>query len=185
MCPCGHFLTSSVRLHLFHPSLIARSDDQERRRSRPILTLEQSNPLAEARETATRSPAHFKNRVCGCHKLHDGHPLRNLLPRRRSSASNETDVIEQANNTEFDLASYFLRTISRGYSVSQRRWKYGMVGVNSGLITTAEARLEGSTFQAAAAGAHTTASRNSPSLNRYDRRDSSMNHKSDFRLAVP
>ncbi|MEF0941724.1 NAD-dependent succinate-semialdehyde dehydrogenase [Rhizobium sp. BR 362] len=55
----------------------------------------------------------------------------------------ESDVIEQANDTEFGLASYFYaRDLSRVFRVAEAL-EYGMVGVNTGLISTAEAPFGG------------------------------------------
>lgn len=57
--------------------------------------------------------------------------------------TNETDVIEQANDTEFGLASYFYaKDLSRVFRVAEAL-EYGMVGVNTGLISTAEAPFGG------------------------------------------
>jgi succinate-semialdehyde dehydrogenase/glutarate-semialdehyde dehydrogenase len=53
------------------------------------------------------------------------------------------DVIAQANDTEFGLASYFYaRDLSRVFQVAEAL-EYGMVGVNTGLISTAEAPFGG------------------------------------------
>ena len=55
----------------------------------------------------------------------------------------EEDVIEQANNTIFGLASYFYaRDLSRVYRVSEAL-EYGMVGINTGLISTEVAPFGG------------------------------------------
>ena len=55
----------------------------------------------------------------------------------------EAEVIELANRTEFGLASYFYsRDIGRIFRVSEAL-EYGMVGVNTGLISTAEAPFGG------------------------------------------
>lgn len=55
----------------------------------------------------------------------------------------ESDVIEQANDTEFGLASYFYaRELSRVFRVAEAL-EYGMVGVNTGRISTAEAPFGG------------------------------------------
>jgi len=55
----------------------------------------------------------------------------------------EADVIEQANDTIFGLASYFYaRDLSRVYRVSEAL-EYGMVGVNTGLISTEVAPFGG------------------------------------------
>lgn len=55
----------------------------------------------------------------------------------------EADVIEQSNDTEFGLASYFYaKDLSRVFRVSEAL-EYGMVGVNTGLISTAEAPFGG------------------------------------------
>ncbi|MFP9136690.1 NADP-dependent succinate-semialdehyde dehydrogenase [Devosia sp. XGJD_8] len=57
--------------------------------------------------------------------------------------SDEADVIAQANDTEFGLASYFYaRDLSRVWRVAEAL-EYGMVGVNTGLISTAEAPFGG------------------------------------------
>lgn len=55
----------------------------------------------------------------------------------------EADVIAQANDTEFGLASYFCaRDLSRVWRVAEAL-EYGMVGVNTGFISTAEAPFGG------------------------------------------
>ncbi|WP_299922449.1 NAD-dependent succinate-semialdehyde dehydrogenase [uncultured Pelagimonas sp.] len=55
----------------------------------------------------------------------------------------EADVVDAANATEFGLASYFYsRDISRVWRVSEAL-EYGMVGVNTGHISTAEAPFGG------------------------------------------
>ncbi|RYE76785.1 MAG: aldehyde dehydrogenase family protein, partial [Hyphomicrobiales bacterium] len=55
----------------------------------------------------------------------------------------EADVIAQANNTEFGLASYFYaRDLARVWRVAEAL-EYGMVGINTGLISTAEAPFGG------------------------------------------
>ena len=57
--------------------------------------------------------------------------------------SDEADVIERANDTQFGLASYFYATnLSRVWRVAEAL-EYGMVGVNTGLISTAEAPFGG------------------------------------------
>ena len=57
--------------------------------------------------------------------------------------SNEEDVIEQANDTIFGLASYFYaRDLSRVWRVAESL-EYGMVGVNTGLISTEVAPFGG------------------------------------------
>lgn len=56
---------------------------------------------------------------------------------------NESDVIAQANDTEFGLASYmFAKDLARVFRVAEAL-EYGMVGVNTGLISTAEAPFGG------------------------------------------
>jgi succinate-semialdehyde dehydrogenase/glutarate-semialdehyde dehydrogenase len=53
------------------------------------------------------------------------------------------DVIEMANDTEFGLASYFYaRDLSRVYKVAEAL-EYGMVGVNTGIISTEVAPFGG------------------------------------------
>ena len=55
----------------------------------------------------------------------------------------EAEVIELSNRTEFGLASYFFsRDIGRIFRVAEAL-EYGMVGVNTGLISTAEAPFGG------------------------------------------
>ncbi|MBB3351527.1 succinate-semialdehyde dehydrogenase/glutarate-semialdehyde dehydrogenase [Rhizobium sp. BK049] len=55
----------------------------------------------------------------------------------------EEDVIAQANDTEFGLASYFYaRELARVFRVAEAL-EYGMVGVNTGLVSTAEAPFGG------------------------------------------
>ncbi len=55
----------------------------------------------------------------------------------------EEEVVAAANDTEFGLASYFYtRDIARVWRVSEAL-EYGMVGVNTGLISTAEAPFGG------------------------------------------
>ena len=55
----------------------------------------------------------------------------------------EAEVVASANDTEFGLASYFYsRDLARAWRVSEAL-DYGMVGVNTGLISTAEAPFGG------------------------------------------
>jgi succinate-semialdehyde dehydrogenase/glutarate-semialdehyde dehydrogenase len=55
----------------------------------------------------------------------------------------EAEAIEMANNTEFGLASYFYsRDIGRIFRVGEAL-EYGMVGINTGLISTAEVPFGG------------------------------------------
>jgi len=55
----------------------------------------------------------------------------------------EADVIAQANDTDFGLASYFYaKDLARVFRVAEAL-EYGMVGVNTGLISTAEAPFGG------------------------------------------
>jgi succinate-semialdehyde dehydrogenase/glutarate-semialdehyde dehydrogenase len=57
--------------------------------------------------------------------------------------TDEDDVIAQANDTDFGLASYFYaRDLARVYRVAESL-EYGMVGVNTGLISTAEVPFGG------------------------------------------
>jgi succinate-semialdehyde dehydrogenase/glutarate-semialdehyde dehydrogenase len=55
----------------------------------------------------------------------------------------DDEVIAMANDTEFGLASYFYsRDIGRIFRVAEAL-EYGMVGVNTGLISTAEVPFGG------------------------------------------
>jgi succinate-semialdehyde dehydrogenase/glutarate-semialdehyde dehydrogenase len=55
----------------------------------------------------------------------------------------ETEAVNMANDTEFGLASYFYtKDLARAFRVSEAL-KYGMVGVNEGLITTEVAPFGG------------------------------------------
>jgi succinate-semialdehyde dehydrogenase/glutarate-semialdehyde dehydrogenase len=55
----------------------------------------------------------------------------------------EDEVIAQANDTEFGLAAYFFtRDLGRAWRVGEAL-EYGMVGINTGLISTAEAPFGG------------------------------------------
>ena len=55
----------------------------------------------------------------------------------------EEEAIDMANNTEFGLAAYFYtQDLGRTFRVMQEL-KYGLVGVNEGIITTAEAPFGG------------------------------------------
>jgi succinate-semialdehyde dehydrogenase/glutarate-semialdehyde dehydrogenase len=57
--------------------------------------------------------------------------------------TDEADVIALANDTEFGLASYFYtRDIARVWRVAEAL-EFGMVGINTGLISTAEAPFGG------------------------------------------
>lgn len=57
--------------------------------------------------------------------------------------TSEADVIAQANDTEFGLASYFYaNNLARVWRVAEAL-EYGMVGINTGLISTAEAPFGG------------------------------------------
>ena len=56
---------------------------------------------------------------------------------------NEDDVIEMANDTIFGLASYFYaKDLSRVYKVAEAL-EYGIVGVNTGIISTEVAPFGG------------------------------------------
>ena len=66
----------------------------------------------------------------------------NWLPWRCIRAA-EDEVVAAANATEFGLASYFLsRDIGRVFRVGEAL-EYGMVGINTGLISTAEVPFGG------------------------------------------
>ena len=55
----------------------------------------------------------------------------------------EAQAIQMANDTEFGLAAYFFtRDLGRAWRVSEAL-EYGMVGVNTGLISTTEAPFGG------------------------------------------
>ena len=55
----------------------------------------------------------------------------------------EQEAIDAANNTEFGLASYFYtRDVGRIFRVGEAL-EYGMVGVNTGLISTSEVPFGG------------------------------------------
>ncbi len=55
----------------------------------------------------------------------------------------EAEVLHLANDTEYGLASYvYTRDLARSWRVSERL-EYGMVGLNTGLISTAEAPFGG------------------------------------------
>ncbi len=57
--------------------------------------------------------------------------------------SDEAEVIKRANDTEFGLAAYiFTENLNRSIRVSEAL-EYGMVGINTGLISTAEAPFGG------------------------------------------
>ena len=57
--------------------------------------------------------------------------------------SNEAEVIEAANNTQFGLASYiYTNDLNRSFRMHEAL-EYGMIGINSGLITTVEAPFGG------------------------------------------
>jgi succinate-semialdehyde dehydrogenase / glutarate-semialdehyde dehydrogenase len=57
--------------------------------------------------------------------------------------STDDEVIELANRTEFGLASYFYsRDLARAWRVAEAL-EYGMVGINTGLITTEVAPFGG------------------------------------------
>ncbi|SJZ52421.1 NAD-dependent succinate-semialdehyde dehydrogenase [Consotaella salsifontis] len=57
--------------------------------------------------------------------------------------TDEDDVIAQANDTEFGLAAYFYaKDLGRAFRVAEAL-EYGIVGVNSGLVSTAEAPFGG------------------------------------------
>lgn len=55
----------------------------------------------------------------------------------------EVDVVREANDTEFGLASYFYtQNLNRSFRVAEAL-DYGMVGINAGLVSTAEAPFGG------------------------------------------
>lgn len=57
--------------------------------------------------------------------------------------TDEADVVRQANDTEYGLAAYFYaRDLSRVFRVAELL-EYGMVGINTGLISTEVAPFGG------------------------------------------
>jgi succinate-semialdehyde dehydrogenase/glutarate-semialdehyde dehydrogenase len=71
----------------------------------------------------------------------------------------EADVIAQANDTEFGLAAYFYaRDLSRVFRVGEAL-EYGMVGINTGIISTEVAPFGGVKPPASAAKGRSTASK--------------------------
>jgi succinate-semialdehyde dehydrogenase/glutarate-semialdehyde dehydrogenase len=57
--------------------------------------------------------------------------------------TDETEVIRMANDTEFGLAAYaYTRDLGRAWRLAERL-DYGMVGINAGVISTAEAAFGG------------------------------------------
>ncbi|ODN72014.1 Succinate-semialdehyde dehydrogenase [NADP(+)] GabD [Methylobrevis pamukkalensis] len=73
--------------------------------------------------------------------------------------STEDEAIRLANDTEFGLASYFYsRDIGRVWRVGEKL-EYGIVGINTGLISTAEAPFGGVKQSGLGARARNTASR--------------------------
>jgi succinate-semialdehyde dehydrogenase/glutarate-semialdehyde dehydrogenase len=55
----------------------------------------------------------------------------------------ESDAIRMANDTEFGLAAYFYtRDLARGWRVAEAL-EYGIVGLNTGIISTEEAPFGG------------------------------------------
>ncbi len=57
--------------------------------------------------------------------------------------ANEAEVVRMANDTEFGLAAYaWTRDLARAWRLAERL-DYGMVGLNAGLISTAEASFGG------------------------------------------
>ena len=77
----------------------------------------------------------------------------------------EADVIAQANATQYGLAAYFYaRDLGRVFRVAEAL-EYGMVGVNSGIISTEVAPFGGVKQSGSAAKAHAMASRNSSRSN--------------------
>ena len=70
----------------------------------------------------------------------------------------EAEAIAMANATEFGLASYFYsRDVGRIFRVGEAL-EYGMVGINTGLISTAEVPFGGVKQSGLGAKARTTAS---------------------------
>lgn len=65
-------------------------------------------------------------------------PVAALIP-----FDSDKEVIRMANDTEYGLASYFYtQNLNRSWRVAERL-EYGMVGINTGLISTAEAPFGG------------------------------------------
>ena len=91
----------------------------------------------------------FRQNCAVCHgpegegkTLDDGKQIPNLRD-GEFKFKTEAEAIALANNTEFGLASYFYsRDIGRIFRVGEAL-EYGMVGVNTGLISTAEVPFGG------------------------------------------
>jgi succinate-semialdehyde dehydrogenase/glutarate-semialdehyde dehydrogenase len=57
--------------------------------------------------------------------------------------ADEAEVIRMANDTEYGLAAYaYTRDLGRAWRLAERL-EYGMVGINAGVISTAEAAFGG------------------------------------------
>ncbi len=71
----------------------------------------------------------------------------------------EADVIARANDTEFGLAAYFYaRDLSRVFRVGEAL-EYGIIGINTGIISTEVAPFGGVRPPASAAKGRSTASK--------------------------
>ena len=93
-------------------------------------------------------PASTLLRADGADRRHRGHDARATRKRsvrwlRSSASTTEADAIRLANDTEFGLAAYFYgRDIGRIWRVAEAL-EYGIVGVNTGLISTEVAPFGG------------------------------------------
>src|SRR5690554_6998486 len=78
--------------------------------------------------------------------------------------TDEADVIRQANDTEYGLAAYFYaRDLGRVFHVAEAL-EYGMVGINTGLISTEVAPFGGMKSSGLRSEEHTSELQSRPHL---------------------
>ena len=74
---------------------------------------------------------------------HSRHVVHALLHDHPLPVTRDDEAVQMANDTEFGLAAYFFSRSQRRCWRIAERLQYGMVGINTGLISTAVAPFGG------------------------------------------